>query len=107
MTVISAPNEMLFPSNCRGASPSTALSKEVPCNHCNLVAISTFVRGLKNSLQRPIWHHVVRMGLFDWMTTVKLDDFRVLQQPEGLELYAVKNSLRTANLVSRGWKGAI
>ena len=25
-----------------------------------------------------MWYHVVKRGLFDWLTTVKLDDFRVL-----------------------------
>ena len=28
--------------------------------------------------ERAIWYHVDRKGLFDWLTTVKLDDFRVL-----------------------------
>ena len=36
------------------------------------------MRVLKNSLRTAIWYHVVRKGLFDWLTTVKLDDFRVL-----------------------------
>ena len=66
MNVISAPNEIFFQAGYKlwRGTPSTDLSKKIPCNYCNLVAISTFVRVLKNS---P----------------------------------------RTANLVSRGWKGAI
>ena len=66
MTVISASNEVFFQARYKLLSgiPSTDLSKKIPCNCCNLVAILIFVRVLKNSL-------------------------------------------RTANLVSRGWKGAI
>ena len=41
-----------------------------------------FKRNLETSskihFERPVWYHVVRKGLFDWLTTVKLDDFRVL-----------------------------
>ena len=66
MNVISAPNEKFLQARYKlwRGTPSTDLSKKIPCNYCNLVAISTFVRVLKNAL-------------------------------------------RTANLVSRGWKGAI
>ena len=67
MNVISAQNEIFVKkhaTNCGGDTPYTDLSMKIPCCYCNLVAISTFVRVLKNSLQ-------------------------------------------TANLVSRGWKGAI
>ena len=66
MIVISAPNEIFFQARYKlqRGIPSTNLSKKIPRNYCNLIAISTFVRVLKNSL-------------------------------------------RTANLVSRGWKGAI
>ena len=66
MNVISAPNEIFFQARYElwRDTPSTDLSKKISCNYCNLVAISTFVRVLKNSL-------------------------------------------RSANLISRGWKGAI
>ena len=66
MTVISAPNEMFFQARYKlqRGNPSTDLSKKIPCNYCNLVAIST-------------------------------------------SAMVLKNSLRTANLVSRCWKGAI
>ena len=66
MNVISDPNEIFFQARYKlwRGTPSNDLSKKISCNYCNLVAISTFVRVLKNS---P----------------------------------------RTANLVSRGWKGAI
>ena len=64
--VISTPNEVFFQARYKlwRGTRSTDLSKKIPCNYCNLGAISNFVRVLKNSL-------------------------------------------RTANLVSRGWKGAI
>ena len=66
MNAILAPNEIFFQERYKlwRGTPSTDLSKKIPCNNCNLVAISTFVR-------------------------------------------ALKNSLRTDNLVSHGWKGAI
>ena len=66
MNAISAPIEIFSQARykLRRSTPSTDLSKKIPCNYCNLVAISTFVR-------------------------------------------VIKNSLRTANLVSHGWKRAI
>ena len=66
MNLISAPNEISIQARYKlwRGTPSTDSSKKIPCNYCNLVAISTFVRVLKNSL-------------------------------------------RTGNLLSRGWKGAI
>ena len=66
MTVISAPNEILFQARYKlyKGIPSTDLLKKIPYNYCYLGAISTFERVLKNSL-------------------------------------------RTANLLSRGRKGAI
>ena len=53
MNVISAPNEIFFQARYKlwRGTPSTDLSKKIPCNYCNLVAISTFVRVLKNSLR--------------------------------------------------------
>ena len=33
------------------------------------------MRVLKIHFERPIWYHVVGKGLFDWLSTVKLDDF--------------------------------
>ena len=66
MNVISAPNEISLQTRYKlwRGTPSTDLSKKIPCNYCNLVAISTFMR-------------------------------------------VIKNSLRLANLISHGWKGAI
>ena len=84
MNVISAPNEIFFQLCCklRRDNPSTDLSKKIPCNYCNLVVISIFVRVLKNSLRTANFsYHVVGKGLFDWLNTVKLNDFRMPQQP--------------------------
>ena len=61
MTVVSAPNEIFFQALYKlwKSIPPTDLSKKIPCNCCKIyqrkfhviVAISTFVRVLKNSLQ--------------------------------------------------------
>ena len=53
MTMILASNEILLQARykLKRGIPSTELSKKIPCNYSNLVAISTFVRVLKNSLR--------------------------------------------------------
>ena len=53
--------------------------KEILCNYCNLVAILSGYSRIH--FERPSWYDVVGKELFDWMNTVKLDDFRMLQQP--------------------------
>ena len=65
MNVILAPKEIFFQARYKlwKGTRTAHLSKKIPCNYCNLVAIASFVRVLKNSL-------------------------------------------RKANLASRGWKGA-
>ena len=83
MNAISAPNEIVFQARYKlwRGTPSTDLSKKILCNYCNLVAISNFVRVLKNSLQTVNLISRGWKGLFDWLNIVKLDNFRVLQQP--------------------------
>ena len=82
MNVISAPNKIFFQARYKllRDTPSTDLSKKIPCNYCNSVAISTFVRLLENSLRTANLVSRGWKGLFDWLNAVKLDDFRVLHQ---------------------------
>ena len=53
MNVILAPKEIFFQARCKllKGTLTAHLSKKIPCNYCNLVAISTFARVLKNSLR--------------------------------------------------------
>ena len=80
MNVISAPNEIFFQACYKQQRiiPSTDLSKKIPCNYCNLLAVSTFGRVYKNSRRKANLVSRGWKGLFDWLNTMKLDDFCVM-----------------------------
>ena len=82
MNVILAQNEIFskHATNCRGAS-LLLICKKNPCTCYDLVAIPIFVRVVKDAPRTAKLVSSGWKGAIDLLNNVKLDYFRVLQQP--------------------------